>query len=93
MHAKFLELAKITRTRFDLPISKKKKKKKIAKKFFVSCKGHDFKTKFYCYLHLETCGLKKQLTLTTMLKNSGKKLTIVVITTVNYGSICYFSFS
>lgn len=26
MHAKFLELAKITRTRFDLPISKKKKK-------------------------------------------------------------------
>ena len=27
MHAKFLELVKITRTRFDLPISKKKKKK------------------------------------------------------------------
>ena len=39
MHAKFLELAKITRTRFDLPISKKKKKKKSPRNFLLVVKA------------------------------------------------------
>lgn len=39
MHAKFLELAKITRTGFDLPISKKKKKKKSPRNFLLVVKA------------------------------------------------------